>query len=47
MIVVRKILAENILIDYKTDLISHPYLILLEIWKLDPQFKKLGSQVEL
>lgn len=34
---------DKIVVDYIIDLIIHPYYILLEIKKLDPQTKNLGE----
>ncbi len=37
---VRNNIVDKIVIDYRTDLIKHPYFMLLEIQKLDPQSKR-------
>ncbi len=36
MTAVRKTLVDKIMVDHRTDLINHPYFMLLEIQKLDP-----------
>ena len=33
--VVRRNLVDKIVIEHKTDLVNHPYFMLLEIWDLD------------
>ena len=40
MIALKKNLVNKIVIDYKTDLVNHPYFMLLKIRKLNPQSKK-------
>lgn len=47
MIVVRKNLVDKILVDHKTDLVKHPYFILLEIYELDLRSKKLGKKTQI
>lgn len=44
MIIIKKILVDKIMINYKIDLINHSYFILVEIQKLDSQSKKLGKK---
>lgn len=31
-----------LIVENRTDLINHPYFILLKIWELDQQLRKLG-----
>ena len=40
MIAVKKDLAGKIVVDHRTDLIDHPYFMLLEIQELDPRSKR-------
>ncbi len=41
---IRKELTDKIVIEYRTDFINHPYVILLEIRGLDPRSKKPGRK---
>lgn len=38
---IRKDLMDKLVVEYRTDLVNHPYFILLEIRELDQQSKKL------
>ena len=44
MTAVKKDLGDKIMVDYITDLIFHPYFILLGIRELYLQLKKLGRK---
>lgn len=44
MMAVMKDFTEKIVVDHKTDFISHFYFILLEIWELDTQSKRLDTK---
>lgn len=44
MILLRRDLGDLIKVDQRTDLVHHPFFILLEISKLDLQFKKPGRK---
>lgn len=47
MTAVRKNLTDKIVVDHRTDLINHPYFMLLEIRELDPQSKRPGSKTQV
>ncbi len=47
MTAVRKDLGDKIMVDHRTDLIHHPYFMLLEIRELDPQSKKPGRKMRV
>lgn len=42
--VVKRVLVDKIVVDHRTDLINHPYFILLEIQEIDFQLKKLRKK---
>lgn len=44
MTAIRKELTDKIVIEHRTDLINHPYVMLLEICELDPRSKKPGRK---
>ena len=41
---IRKDLTDKLVVENRTDLVNHPYFILLEIWELDQQSKKPGRK---
>lgn len=45
MTAVRKEFTNKIFVEHRTDLINHPYVMLLEIRKLDPRSKKPGRKM--
>ena len=47
MTAVKKTLVNKIVVDHKTNLINHPYFMLLEIQEMDPQSKKLGKKIRI
>ena len=47
MTAVRKDLGDKIIVDYRTNLIYHPYFMLLEICKLDLLSKKPGRKMQI
>lgn len=47
MTAVRKNLVDKIVIDHRTDLINHPYFMLLEIRELDPRSKIPGRKTQI
>lgn len=44
MTAVQKKLTDKIVVEHRTDLINHSYVILLEICKQDPRSKKPGRK---
>lgn len=44
MMVMKKELVDKIEIDHKTDLINHPYFMLLKTQELDLQLKRFGTK---
>ena len=40
MTAMKKELIDKIVVDHRTNLVNHPYFILLEIWELDFWLKK-------
>ncbi len=44
MTAIQKELTDKIVIEHRTDLINHPYVILLEIRELDSRSKKPGRK---
>ncbi len=47
MTAVRRTLVDKIVVDHRTDLINHPYFMLLEIQELDPRSKRLGRKTRV
>ena len=47
MTAMRKNLVDKIMVDHRTDLVNHPYFMLLEIHELDPQSKKPGRKTRV
>lgn len=47
MIAIKKDLVDKIVVDHRTDLINHPYFILLEIRELDPRSNKPGRKTRI
>ncbi len=47
MTAVREELTDKIVVEHKTDLINHPYVMLLEICELDPGSKKPGRKTRV
>lgn len=47
MTVVRKELTDKIVVEHRTDLINHPYVMLLEIRELDPRSKKPARKTQI
>lgn len=47
MTAMRKNLIDKIVIDHRTDLVNHPYFILLEIRELNPQSKRPGKKTQM
>lgn len=47
MTTVKKDLGDKIIVDHRTDLIHHPYFMLLEIRELDLQSKKPGKKTRV
>lgn len=45
MTVVQKEFTNKIIVKHRTDLINHPYIMLLEIRKLDSRSKKPGRKM--
>lgn len=45
MTAVPKEFTNKIVVEHRTDLINHPYVMLLEIRKLDPRSKKSGRKM--
>ena len=44
MTAIRKDLVDKIVVDHRTDLIDHPYFMLLEICELDLRSKRPGRK---
>lgn len=44
MTAIIKDLIDKIVVEHKTDLLTHPYFILLEVWELDWQSKRFGRK---
>ena len=47
MMAVRKDLRDKIMVDHRTNLIHHPYFMLLEICELDLESKKHGKKIQV
>lgn len=47
MMAIQKELTDKIVIEHRTDLINHPYVMLLEICELDPRSKKPGRKTRV
>ena len=47
MTAVRKDFVDKIVVDHRTDLLNHPYFMLLEIRELDPQSKRPGRKTRV
>lgn len=47
IIIIQKKFTNKIMVEYKTDLINHPYVMLLEICKLDLKFTKLRRKTRV
>ncbi len=47
MMTVQKKLTDKIVVEYRTDLINHPYIMLLEIRELDPRSKKPARKTHI
>lgn len=47
MMAVKKDLLDKIILKHRTDLVTHPYFILLEIWNLDQQSKRLERKTQV
>lgn len=43
----RRTLVDKIVVDHRTDLINHPYFMMLEIQELDPQSKRPGRKTRI
>ena len=47
MTAVKKDLGDKIMVDHRTNLIHHPYFMLLEICELNPRSKKPGRKTRV
>ena len=47
MTAVRKNLADKIVVDHRTDLINHPYFMLIKIQELDSLSKRPGRKTQV
>lgn len=44
---VQKEFTNKIVVEHRTDLINHPYVMLLKIRELDPRFKKPAKKMQV